>query len=149
MVLVIAAVFLVNLLTTAYGPHEFAGGGQLPVISEVETQDSGQGLIGLVIQTVVGFLYDTIQPIFSPFIDALAEQSTQQQQDRQLTEIILANVGTLVAFKSGSPAAATSALRGNFGANKPADFQFLCATISARVKGADIRHDQTSGKTAR
>ena len=35
---------------------------------------------------------------------ALAEQSTQQQQDKQLTEIILANVGTLVAFKSGSPA---------------------------------------------
>lgn len=34
----------------------------------------------------------------------LAEQSTQQQNNKQLTEIILANVGTIIAFKSGSPA---------------------------------------------
>ena len=77
LVLVIAAVFLVNLLTTAYGPHEFTGGGQLPVVSEAEAQDSGQGLVGLVIQTAVGFLYDIIQSIFSPFIDALEELSAR------------------------------------------------------------------------
>ena len=34
----------------------------------------------------------------------MAEQSTQQQDDQQLVEQILANVGTVVAFRSGSPA---------------------------------------------
>ena len=34
----------------------------------------------------------------------IAEQSTQQQFDQRLTEVILANVGTIVAFRSGSPA---------------------------------------------
>ncbi len=34
----------------------------------------------------------------------IAEQSTQQQFDQKLTEVILANVGTIVAFRSGSPA---------------------------------------------
>lgn len=33
----------------------------------------------------------------------MAEQSTQQQEDRRLVHIILANVGTVVAFRSGSP----------------------------------------------
>jgi len=33
----------------------------------------------------------------------MAEQSTQQQDDQRLVEIILANVGTVVAFRSGSP----------------------------------------------
>ncbi|MCA9330291.1 DUF87 domain-containing protein, partial [Candidatus Saccharibacteria bacterium] len=33
----------------------------------------------------------------------MAEQSTQQQNDQQLVEVILANVGTVVAFRSGSP----------------------------------------------
>lgn len=34
----------------------------------------------------------------------MAEQSTQQQQDQKLVDVILANVGTVVAFRSGSPA---------------------------------------------
>jgi len=34
----------------------------------------------------------------------MAEQSTQQQEDQKLVDIILANVGTVVAFRSGSPA---------------------------------------------
>jgi len=34
----------------------------------------------------------------------MAEQSTQQQEDQRLVDIILANVGTVVAFRSGSPA---------------------------------------------
>lgn len=34
----------------------------------------------------------------------MAEQSTQQQDQQRLVEIILANVGTVVAFRSGSPA---------------------------------------------
>ncbi|HTE22126.1 MAG TPA: DUF87 domain-containing protein [Candidatus Limnocylindria bacterium] len=34
----------------------------------------------------------------------MAEQSTQQQADQKLVDIILANVGTVVAFRSGSPA---------------------------------------------
>lgn len=34
----------------------------------------------------------------------MAEQSTQQQSDEQLTNIILNNVGTLVSFRTGSPA---------------------------------------------
>ena len=34
----------------------------------------------------------------------MAEQSTQQQADRKLVDIILANVGTVVCFRSGSPA---------------------------------------------
>lgn len=34
----------------------------------------------------------------------MAEQSTQQQKDQQLVEIILANVGSVIAFRSGSPA---------------------------------------------
>lgn len=34
----------------------------------------------------------------------MAEQSTQQQEDSRLVDIILANVGTVVAFRSGSPA---------------------------------------------
>ena len=34
----------------------------------------------------------------------LAQQSTQQQTQPRLTEIILANVGTLVTFRTGSPA---------------------------------------------
>ena len=33
----------------------------------------------------------------------MAEQSTQQQEDSRLVDIILANVGTVVAFRSGSP----------------------------------------------
>lgn len=33
----------------------------------------------------------------------MAEQSTQQQDEQRLVEIILANVGTVVAFRSGSP----------------------------------------------
>lgn len=33
----------------------------------------------------------------------MAEQSTQQQDDRQMIEVILANVGTVVAFRTGSP----------------------------------------------
>ena len=33
----------------------------------------------------------------------MAEQSTQQQADQRLVDIILANVGTIVAFRSGSP----------------------------------------------
>ena len=33
----------------------------------------------------------------------LAEQSTQQQDNQRFVEVILANVGTVVAFKSGSP----------------------------------------------
>lgn len=33
----------------------------------------------------------------------IAEQSTQQQFDQKLIEVILANVGTVVAFRSGSP----------------------------------------------
>ncbi len=32
----------------------------------------------------------------------MAEQSTQQQEDQQMIEIILANVGTVVAFRTGS-----------------------------------------------
>jgi hypothetical protein len=34
----------------------------------------------------------------------MAEQSTQQQQEQRLVDIILANVGTIIAFRSGSPA---------------------------------------------
>ncbi len=34
----------------------------------------------------------------------IAEQSIQQQFDQKLIEVILANVGTIVAFRSGSPA---------------------------------------------
>ncbi len=34
----------------------------------------------------------------------MAEQSTQQQQEQRLVDIILANVGTVIAFRSGSPA---------------------------------------------
>jgi len=34
----------------------------------------------------------------------MAEQSTQQQDEQRLVDIILANVGTVVAFRSGSPA---------------------------------------------
>lgn len=34
----------------------------------------------------------------------MAEQSTQQQQEQRMVDIILANVGTIVAFRSGSPA---------------------------------------------
>lgn len=34
----------------------------------------------------------------------MAEQSTQQQQQQRLVDIILANVGTVVCFRSGSPA---------------------------------------------
>lgn len=34
----------------------------------------------------------------------MAEQSTSQQEDQRLVDIILANVGTVVAFRSGSPA---------------------------------------------
>jgi hypothetical protein len=34
----------------------------------------------------------------------MAEQSTSQQDDQRLVDIILANVGTVVAFRSGSPA---------------------------------------------
>jgi hypothetical protein len=34
----------------------------------------------------------------------MAEQSTQQQADQKLVDVILANVGTVVAFRSGSPA---------------------------------------------
>ena len=33
----------------------------------------------------------------------IAEQSTQQQLEQKLTEVILANTGTIVAFRSGSP----------------------------------------------
>jgi len=33
----------------------------------------------------------------------MAEQSTQQQEEQRLVDIILANVGTVVAFRSGSP----------------------------------------------
>ena len=33
----------------------------------------------------------------------LAEQSTQQQDSQKLTEVILANVGNIIAFRSGSP----------------------------------------------
>lgn len=33
----------------------------------------------------------------------MAEQSTQQQDDQRLVDIILANVGTVVAFRTGSP----------------------------------------------
>lgn len=33
----------------------------------------------------------------------MAEQSTQQQQEQRMVDIILANVGTIVAFRSGSP----------------------------------------------
>jgi hypothetical protein len=34
----------------------------------------------------------------------MAEQSTQQQQEQRLVDIVLANVGTVIAFRSGSPA---------------------------------------------
>jgi hypothetical protein len=34
---------------------------------------------------------------------AIAEQSTSQQDDRQIVDIILANVGTVVAFRTGNP----------------------------------------------
>jgi hypothetical protein len=34
----------------------------------------------------------------------MAEQSTSQQEERQMVETILANVGTLIAFRSGNPA---------------------------------------------
>ena len=34
----------------------------------------------------------------------MAEQSTSQQEERQMVETILANVGTVVAFRSGNPA---------------------------------------------
>ncbi len=34
----------------------------------------------------------------------MAEQSTQQQVEQRLVDIILANVGTVIAFRSGSPA---------------------------------------------
>lgn len=34
----------------------------------------------------------------------MAEQSTQQQEEQRLVDIILANVGTVIAFRSGSPA---------------------------------------------
>ena len=33
----------------------------------------------------------------------ITEQSTQQQSSQKLIEVILANVGTVVAFRSGSP----------------------------------------------
>jgi hypothetical protein len=33
----------------------------------------------------------------------MAEQSTSQQDEQRLVEIILANVGTIVCFRSGSP----------------------------------------------
>lgn len=33
----------------------------------------------------------------------MAEQSTQQQNDQKMVDIILANVGTIVAFRTGSP----------------------------------------------
>ena len=34
----------------------------------------------------------------------MAEQSTQQQEEQRLVDIILANVGTVIAFRTGSPA---------------------------------------------
>ena len=34
----------------------------------------------------------------------MAEQSTQQQDEQRLVDIILANVGTVIAFRTGSPA---------------------------------------------
>jgi DNA helicase HerA-like ATPase len=33
----------------------------------------------------------------------MAEQSTQQQDEDKMIEIILANVGTVIAFRTGSP----------------------------------------------
>lgn len=33
----------------------------------------------------------------------MAEQSTSQQKDRQLIDIILANVGTVICFRTGNP----------------------------------------------
>ncbi len=33
----------------------------------------------------------------------MAQQSTQQQADRKLVETILANVGTMIIFKTASP----------------------------------------------
>ena len=33
----------------------------------------------------------------------MAEQSTSQQDDQQMVNIILANVGTVIAFKTGNP----------------------------------------------
>src|SRR5258705_2558540 len=34
----------------------------------------------------------------------LAEQSTSQQKDQRMVQVILANVGTLVCFRTGNPA---------------------------------------------
>lgn len=34
----------------------------------------------------------------------MAEQSTAQQEEKRLTEVLLANVGTVICFRSGSPA---------------------------------------------
>jgi hypothetical protein len=34
----------------------------------------------------------------------LAEQTTSQQQDQQLIQIILANVGTVICFRTNNPA---------------------------------------------
>lgn len=33
----------------------------------------------------------------------MAEQSTQQQDDQKMVNIILANVGTVIVFRTGSP----------------------------------------------
>jgi hypothetical protein len=40
----------------------------------------------------------------------MAEQSTSQQDDRQMVDIILANVGTVISFRSGNPSDETKLL---------------------------------------
>lgn len=78
----------------------------------------------------------------------MAEQSTQQQDDQKMVEIILANVGTIVAFRTGSPRDEELILprfepyveKGEI-SNLPA-FSFYC-----RISGKET-NEPTSGETS-
>lgn len=70
-VIILAAVTLTSVLTSAYGQP--AGGSQdsLPSLEAIPAEDVSNGLIDILIRSVIGFLNAIIQAVGSPFMSAL------------------------------------------------------------------------------
>lgn len=71
LVIVLAAVTLVSILSSAYGsPHDVTT-ATLPNLQAVKPNDASNGLIDIIIKAIIGFLNYIIQSVAAPFLGAL------------------------------------------------------------------------------
>lgn len=71
LVIVLAAITLTTILTSAYGSASNTGNATLPSLEAVKEKEQSNGLLDMVIKAITGVLAQIVNAVGKPFLDAL------------------------------------------------------------------------------